>query len=120
MKDKTVECEVERLLAVIGGKWKVLILRELSLGTKRHAELRRALTGIAQKVLTSQLRELELDGAIARKDFGTNRPHVEYSLTPFGKQLQQLVLEMHQVAVKNCGTLKRTPAAGRFEKRGVH
>ena len=60
MNVKIVECEVERLLAVIGGKWKVLILRELFSGARRHAELRKALPGISQKVLTAQLRELEL------------------------------------------------------------
>jgi DNA-binding HxlR family transcriptional regulator len=116
MKDKTVECEVERLLGVIGGKWKVLILRELFEGTKRHAELRRALPGIAQKVLTAQLRELELDGAVERKDFGTKRPRVEYSLTTFGQELQDLVLSMHQLALRNCDSLKRRPPAGRFER----
>ena len=67
MQLKTVECEVERLLAVIGGKWKVLILRELFNGPRRHAQLCRALPGIRQKVLTAQLRELELDGAVSRK-----------------------------------------------------
>lgn len=116
MKDKTVECEVERLLAVIAGKWKVLILRELFAGPKRHAELRRALPAITQKVLTTQLRELELDGAIERKDFETKRPHVEYRLTAFGNQLQDLVLGMHQLALKNCESLKRRPPAGRFER----
>ncbi len=116
MKDKAVECEVERLLAVIGGKWKVLILRELFRGAKRHAELKRALPGVTQKVLTAQLRELELDGAVQRKDFGSNRPHVEYSLTDFGKQLESLVLEMHQLALRNCESLKRRPVAGRFAR----
>ena len=77
MNLKTVECEVERLLAVIGGKWKVLILRELFNGARRHGQLCRALPGIRQKVLTAQLRELELDGAIQRKAFETKRPHVE-------------------------------------------
>ena len=85
MKFKAVECEVERLLAVIAGKWKVLILRELFDGARRHAQLCKALPGISQKVLTAQLRELELDGVVQRKDFGTKRPHVEYSLTPFGR-----------------------------------
>ena len=118
MKDKAVECEVERLLAVIAGKWKVLILRELFEEKRRHAELRRALPGIAQKVLTAQLRELELDGAIERNDLGTKRLHVEYSLTEFGHQLQKLVLEMHQLALRNCESLKRRPAAGRFARAG--
>src|ERR1035441_10694316 len=98
MKLKAIECEVERLLAVIAGKWKVLIMRELFQGARRHAQLCKALPGISQKVLTAQLRELELDGAVQRKDYGTKRPHVEYSLTPFGEKLRSLVLEMHELA----------------------
>jgi DNA-binding HxlR family transcriptional regulator len=116
MNLKAVECEVERLLAVIAGKWKVLILRELFLGPRRHAQLRQALPGISQKVLTAQLRELELDGAIGRKDFQAKSPHVEYSLTPFGERLRALILEMHNLALQNCELLKRRPPAGRFER----
>src|SRR5512136_1433233 len=99
MKFKAVECEVERLLAVIAGKWKVLILRELFRGARRHGQLCKALPGISQKVLTAQLRELELDGVLERKDFGTKRPRVEYALTQFGEQLRGLVLQMHELAL---------------------
>jgi DNA-binding HxlR family transcriptional regulator len=116
MQLKTVECEVERLLAVIGGKWKVLILRELFNGPRRHNQLCRALPGIRQKVLTAQLRELELDGAVSRKVFEAKRPHVEYSLTPFGERLRGLILQMHDLALQNCAVLKRRPPAGRFAK----
>ncbi len=115
-KLKAVECEVERLLAVIGGKWKVLILRELFKGPRRHAQICKALPGVSQKVLTAQLRELELDGALQRQDFKSKRPHVEYSLTPFGERLRDMILEMHDLALKNCELLKRRPPAGRFEK----
>lgn len=116
MQLKTVECEVERLLAVIGGKWKILILRELFNGPCRHNQLCRALPGIRQKVLTAQLRELELDGAIQRNVFESKRPHVEYSLTPFGERLRGLILQMHDLALQNCAVLKRRPPAGRFQK----
>jgi DNA-binding HxlR family transcriptional regulator len=116
MNFKNVECEVERLLAVIGGKWKVLILRELFHGARRHAQIRKALPGVSQKVLTTQLRELELDGAIARKSLPAKRRHVEYSLTPFGERLRVLILEMHQLALQNCDLLRRRPPAGRFAK----
>ena len=116
MNSKGVECEVERLLAVIGGKWKVLMLRELFAGPRRHAQLERALPGISQKVLTAQLRELELDGAVQRRDLGTKRPHVEYSLTPFGEQLREMVLQMHALAMRNRELLKRRPPAGKFAK----
>jgi DNA-binding HxlR family transcriptional regulator len=118
MNLKGVECEVERLLAVIGGKWKVLILRELFAGPRRHSQLCKALPGISQKVLTAQLRELELDGAIARKQFIGKRPHVEYSLTVFGEKLRGLILEMHELAKQSQEVLKRRPPAGRFEKAG--
>ena len=116
MNLKSVECEVERLLAVIGGKWKVLILRELFNSPRRPNQLCRALPGIRQKVLTAQLRELELDGAIQRKVFESKRPHVEYSLTPFGERLRGLILNMHSLALQNCDLLKRRPPAGRFQK----
>jgi DNA-binding HxlR family transcriptional regulator len=116
MKIKTIECEVERLLAVIAGKWKVLILRELFAGARRHAQLARALPGISQKVLTAQLRELELDGALQRQDFGTKLPRVEYSLTPFGERLRGLILSMHDLALQNCELLKRRPPASRFAR----
>ena len=116
MQLKTVECEVERLLAVIGGKWKVLILRELFNGARRHAQLCRALPGIRQKVLTAQLRELELDGAVLRKVLAAKRPHVEYSLMPFGERLRGLILQMHDLALQNCAVLKRRPPAGRFAR----
>jgi DNA-binding HxlR family transcriptional regulator len=116
MKLKAIECEVERLLAVIAGKWKVLILRELFKGARRHSQLCRALPGISQKVLTTQLRELELDGAVRRQNLKTKRPHVEYSLTPFGEKLRSLILDMHDLALQSCQVLKRRPPAGRFEK----
>jgi DNA-binding HxlR family transcriptional regulator len=116
MNLKTVECEVERLLAVIGGKWKVLILRELFSGSRRHNELCRALPGIRQKVLTAQLRELELDGAVRRKALASKRPHVEYSLTPFGERLRGLIRQMHDLARQNCELLKRRPPTGRLAR----
>jgi DNA-binding HxlR family transcriptional regulator len=116
MNIKAVECEVERLLAVIAGKWKVLILRELFKGARRHAQLFKALPGISQKVLTAQLRELELDGALQRKPLESKRPHVEYSLTPFGDRLRSMILDMHNLALQNCALLKRRPPAGRFVK----
>ena len=94
----------------------MLILRELFEGARRHAQLRKALPGISQKVLTAQLRELELDGVLLRRDFGTKRPHVEYSLTPFGERLRSMILGMHDLALENCNLLKRRPPAGRFEK----
>jgi len=89
-------CAVECALKVIGGRWKVLILRELFLGTRRFGELHRALHGITQKMLTQQLRELEHDGIINRMVYQQVPPKVEYSLTPVGETLKPILDSMHE------------------------
>jgi DNA-binding HxlR family transcriptional regulator len=80
-------CGLEAALAVIGGKWKPIVLWQLTPGTRRFGELRRLVTGISEKMLIQQLRELERDRVVARKDFREIPPHVEYSLTEFGVSL---------------------------------
>ena len=80
-------CPVETTLLLIGSKWKVLILRDLAEGTRRFGELRRSVTGISQKVLTSNLREMEADGLVTRTVYPEVPPRVEYSLTDTGKSL---------------------------------
>ncbi|MGH7998818.1 MAG: winged helix-turn-helix transcriptional regulator [Brasilonema sp.] len=94
-------CEVETTLKVIGGRWKVLIIRELMDGIKRFGELQRALDGITQKMLTQQLREMEEDGIIHRKVYPQIPPKVEYSLTPLGESLQPILFAMHEWGVKH-------------------
>lgn len=59
MKKFSTECPIEITLQLIGNKWKVLIIRDLLTGTKRFSELMRSVTGITQKVLTSNLRSME-------------------------------------------------------------
>lgn len=90
-----LSCTVESTLKVIGGRWKVLILRELFQGVKRFGELHRALNGITQKMLTQQLREMEQDGIIHREVYLQVPPKVEYSLTDLGKTLQPILDAMH-------------------------
>ncbi|GAA0929206.1 helix-turn-helix domain-containing protein [Nonomuraea longicatena] len=80
-------CGVDAAMDVIGGKWKVLILWALDERACRFGELRRGLPGVTEKVLTAQLRELELDGIVHREVYDTVPPHVEYSLTPVGVSL---------------------------------
>src|SRR5262245_45947978 len=92
---KSVGCMVETTLAVIGGRWKVLILQQLFDHVKRFNELRRALTGITHKTLTQQLRELEADGIIQRRVYAQIPPKVEYSLTPLGETLEPVLSAMH-------------------------
>ena len=83
-------CPVTRAVALLGGKWKLHIVFHLMGGTKRFSELRRAIPGVTQQMLTSQLRELENDGIITRKIYPQVPPKVEYSLTPLGNKLRSV------------------------------
>jgi len=94
-------CPVERTLDVIGGRWKVLILRELFQGVKRFNELQRAVNGITQKMLTQQLREMESDGIVHREIYLQVPPKVEYSLTPLGESLKPIIDTMHEWGIKH-------------------
>lgn len=84
-------CPVETTLTLIGDKWKVLILRDLRSGTKRFGELRRSLSGISQKVLTSNLRDMEESGLISREVFPEVPPRVEYALTELGESMTPIL-----------------------------
>ena len=84
-------CPVETTLVLIGNKWKVLILRDLILGTKRFGELRKSLGGVSQKVLTTQLRDMEEKGLVSRKIYAEVPPRVEYSLTRLGASLKPVL-----------------------------
>lgn len=94
-------CAVESTLKVIGGRWKLLILRELFRGTKRFSELQRAINGISQRMLTQQLRGLESDGIVNRKIYPQVPPKVEYSLTPLGESLNPILNSMHKWGLKH-------------------
>ncbi len=84
-------CPVETTLALIGDKWKPLILRDLLTGTKRFGELQRSVGRVSQKVLTSQLRAMEADGLVHREVYAEVPPRVEYSLTPLGRSLEPVI-----------------------------
>ncbi|MCU0529324.1 MAG: helix-turn-helix transcriptional regulator [Cyanobium sp. Prado107] len=88
-------CKAELALRVIQGRWKLLILRELLDGVRRFSELQRALGGISQKVLTSQLRELETDGVLRRRIHAEVPPRVDYRLTELGRELLPVLEELH-------------------------
>ena len=84
-------CPTRQVLDCIANKWTVLIIRRLADGTLRFAQLRRAVDGISQKVLTNTLRDLERDGIVTRRIYATVPPKVEYSLTNLGRSLCNLV-----------------------------
>src|SRR5262249_46111212 len=94
MKRRETMCPTEYTLKVIGGRWKITILYHLFLGVKRFSELQRELTGITQKMLTQQLRELEKDGIVHREIYPQIPPKVEYSLTALGASLKPVIESM--------------------------
>jgi DNA-binding HxlR family transcriptional regulator len=87
MARKAYGCGLEAALAVIGGKWKPIILWHLAGGPRRFGALRRLVGGISEKMLIQQLREMQADGIVARKDFREIPPRVECALTEFGVTL---------------------------------
>ncbi|WP_046175920.1 winged helix-turn-helix transcriptional regulator [Domibacillus indicus] len=89
-------CEKELTLAVIGGKWKMLILWHLGKeGTKRFNELKSLMPGITQRMLVNQLRELESDFIVHREVYPVVPPKVEYSLTDQGRTLMPILESMY-------------------------
>lgn len=88
-------CPIEHTVNLIGHKWKVLIIRNLvNNGTQRFSELSRGISGISQKMLTQQLRQLESDGIVIRKVYPEIPPRVEYSLTELGHSLKPILDSM--------------------------
>ena len=85
------ECPVATTVSLIGNKWKLLIIRNLMKRTWRFNELLKSLRGISQKVLTDNLRQLENDSIIYRKDYKTNPPKVEYGMTELGLELSKML-----------------------------
>jgi DNA-binding HxlR family transcriptional regulator len=80
-------CPVQGTINAVSGKWKVLAIWHLGFHPKRFAELRRLLPGVSEKVLTSQLRQLEADGIVGRTIKHSSPPEVTYSLTSAGEEL---------------------------------
>jgi DNA-binding HxlR family transcriptional regulator len=80
-------CPVQATINTLSGKWKVVAIWQLGFGPRRFAELRRLLNGVSEKVLTSQLRELQADRIISRTVTPASPPKVTYSLTLAGEEL---------------------------------
>ena len=87
-------CGLDVTLAVIGGKWKPLILFHLQSGPTRFGELRRRVAGVSEKVLIQHLRELVAAGVLTRRDHQQLPPVVDYTLTPFGLTLVQALVPL--------------------------
>jgi DNA-binding HxlR family transcriptional regulator len=92
---------VSDVLSRIGDKWSVLVVTRLGNGPLRFNELRRAIGGISQRMLTLTLRGLERDGLITRTVFPTIPPRVDYALTPLGRDLLDPVSALGAWAIRN-------------------
>jgi DNA-binding HxlR family transcriptional regulator len=99
--------DVHEILASICDKWALLILYELSRGTKRHGELHRAIGGVSQKMLTQTLRKLERDRLVERTVYPTVPPRVEYALTSLGETLTEPLDALHRWTEKHLKEIGR-------------
>ncbi len=93
-KEELPECPVATTVALIGSKWKLLIIRNLLTRPWRFNELKRDLEGISQKVLTDSLRSMEEDGLITRTVYPEVPPRVEYALSDLGRSLKPILDSM--------------------------
>lgn len=92
--DDSLVCPVARTASIVSGKWTLLIIRDLTTGTKRFSELERSLVGISPKTLSERLSALESEGILQRKTYAEVPPKVEYSLTEKGQALFVLIEDM--------------------------
>lgn len=107
MTTKTYPMGINLTLEIISGKWKPLILGYLGNSPLRNGELIQRLDGISQKVLTEQLRELEYEGIVQRKNYGTVPPKVKYSLTTEGESLKKLLAELSLLGDKHAEAMQQ-------------
>ena len=94
MSTEKLPCGLDVAIAVIGGKWKPLILYYLHSGPKRFGDLKRLVVGISEKVLIQQLRELAVAGVLIRHDYQRVPPMVDYTITAFGMTLAQALMPL--------------------------
>lgn len=90
-KEEMPACPVATTVALIGSKWKLLIMRNLLVRPWRFNELRKDLEGISQKVLTDSLRSMEEDGIITRTVYPEVPPRVEYALSELGESMRPII-----------------------------
>lgn len=95
-KEELPECPVATTVQLIGSKWKLLILRNLLQRPWRFNEMKKALEGISQKVLTDSLRSMEADGLITRTVYPEVPPRVEYALSDLGQSMRPIIKAMEE------------------------
>lgn len=94
MENKVIlskNCPVKKTLDIIGGKWKLAIVHQISENTKRYGEIKRLIPEISEKMLIQELKSLVEIGILSRKSYSEVPPRVEYQLTEKGKKLLPLI-----------------------------
>ncbi|MGI5170099.1 winged helix-turn-helix transcriptional regulator [Spirillospora sp. CA-253888] len=117
-KKRAFTCGLDAAIAVMGGKWKGLILFALQDGPLRFGELRRAVPGISERVLILQLREMETSGLLHREVYHQVPPKVEYSLTEFGHSLNDAMAPLGQWGEDNIERIEAIPWDRSADRRG--
>lgn len=100
-------CGLDVTLRVIAGKWKPLIIYFLIQGPNRYGALKRAVRGVSDKMLIQQLKELEADGIVVRKDYQEVPPRVDYTLTPLGHSLAEALAPLCNWGSENMEAVAR-------------
>jgi len=95
-KDELPACPVATTLMLIGNKWKIFVIQRLLERPWRFNELQKDITGISQRVLTDNLREMEKDGIVIRKVYAEVPARVEYSLSELGDTMRPIIDSMYE------------------------
>ncbi|MEV4890529.1 winged helix-turn-helix transcriptional regulator [Nonomuraea sp. NPDC050547] len=111
LTETEANCRAREVLDRVGDKWSTVVLYNLSTGTHRFTELRRAIPGISQRMLTVTLRGLERDGLVRRTVHPVIPPHVDYDLTPLGCTLREIVGALVGWAHQHLDEIDRARAA---------
>ncbi|NUW35917.1 helix-turn-helix transcriptional regulator [Nonomuraea sp. SMC257] len=109
------DCGIRDVLDRLGDRWTVLVLVELSKGTRRFRELERAIPGISQRMLTVTTKRLCRDGLVERTVYPTIPPQTEYRLTPMGESLATMVSALADWSRDHKDAI--TAARGRWDER---
>ncbi|MGC4942951.1 winged helix-turn-helix transcriptional regulator [Kribbella sp. DT2] len=109
MAKRSYTCGFDAAIAVMGGKWKGLILFSLGDGPLRFGELRRSVPGISERMLILQLREMETSGLVHREVYQQVPPKVEYSLTTFGESLNKALAPLGEWGEEHLERIEAIP-----------
>ena len=108
------KCPYVTTQKALQGKWAILVLYHLSIGTKRFSELERLIPDVTRTVLTRQLRQLEQDKLIVRKVFPEVPPRVEYSLSALGTKFQRVLNEIEVFGLDYIAELNKSKSTKRY------